>query len=132
MAQADEDRKQKKLRKRKLPAGTSEYQVCTRFYSDSHFFLLAKYLVWKYMYLIFFIYFQAAWIVDDSDEEQSDCDNEDEDGMMLDEVNGFPGQEGNKYADPDGDGASLRLGDSDDETDNDSVMMVSLLILLQY
>ncbi|XP_058785527.1 uncharacterized protein LOC131660324 [Vicia villosa] len=91
MAQADEDRKQKKLRKRKLPAGTSEYQ--------------------------------AAWIVDDSDEEQSDCDNEDEDGMMLDEVNEFPGQEGNKYVDPDGDGASLRLGDSDDETDNDSVMM---------
>ncbi|CAK8569166.1 unnamed protein product [Lathyrus sativus] len=91
MAQADEDRKQKKLRKRNLPAGTSEYQ--------------------------------AAWFDNVSDEEQSDCDNEDEDGMMLDEENGFPGQEGNKYVDLDGDGASLRFGDSDDETDNDSVMM---------
>lgn len=91
IAEADEDQKQKKIRKRKLPAGTSEYQ--------------------------------AAWIVDDSDDEESDCDNEDVDGMVLDEVDGFPGQEGNEYLDHDGDGASLRLGDSEDETDNDSVMM---------
>lgn len=52
--------------------------------------------------------------------------------MVLDEVDGCPGQEGNKYLDHDGDGASLRFGDSEDETDNDSVMMVSLLMLLQY
>ncbi|KAK2392728.1 pre-rRNA-processing protein TSR1 protein [Trifolium repens] len=82
---ADEDQKQKKIRKRKLPAGTSEYQ--------------------------------AAWIINESDEEVSDSDNED--GMVLDEGD----QEGNKYLDLDGDGASLRIGDSEDETDNESVMM---------
>jgi pre-rRNA-processing protein TSR1 len=91
---ADEDQKQKKIRKRKLPAGTSEYQ--------------------------------AAWIINESDEEVSDSDNED--GMVLDEGD----QEGNKYLDLDGDGASLRIGYSEDETDNESVMMVSLLTLLQY
>ena len=64
--------------------------------------------------------------MDDSDEEESDCDNENDDGMVLDEgEDGFPGQEENKYSEFDGDGASLRLGDSDEETDNDSVMMVS-------
>jgi pre-rRNA-processing protein TSR1 len=98
IAKADEDQKQKKIRKRKLPAGTSEYQ--------------------------------AAWIINESDEEVSDSDNED--GMVLDEGDGFPGQEGNKYLDLDGDGASLGFEDSEDETDNDSVMMVSLLIPLQY
>ncbi|RZB80605.1 hypothetical protein D0Y65_030350 [Glycine soja] len=30
-------------------------------------------------------HFEAAWIVDDSDEEESDCDNENNDGMVLDE-----------------------------------------------
>ncbi|KAG5047945.1 hypothetical protein JHK85_009048 [Glycine max] len=91
IAKADEDKKKKKIKKRSLPHGTSEYQ--------------------------------AAWIVDDSDEEESDCDNENDDGMVLDEgEDGFPGQE-NRYSDFDGDGASLRLGDSDEETDIDSVMM---------
>lgn len=91
ITKADEDRNQKKIRKRKLPQGTSEYQ--------------------------------AAWIVDDSDED-SDLDNDDDDGMVMDESeDGFPGQEGNKYSEFDGDGASLRFGDSDEETDNDSVMM---------
>jgi pre-rRNA-processing protein TSR1 len=98
IAKADEDQKQKKIRKRKLPAGTSEYQ--------------------------------AAWIINESDEEVSGSDNED--GMVLDEGDGFPGQEGNKYLDLDGDGASLGFEDYEDETDNDSVMMVSLLIPLQY
>ena len=66
--------------------------------------------------------------MDDSDEEESDCDNENDDGMVLDEgEDGFPGQE-NRYSDFDGDGASLRLGDSDEETDIDSVMMVSASI----
>ncbi|XP_045813187.1 pre-rRNA-processing protein TSR1 homolog [Trifolium pratense] len=87
---AAEDRKQKKIRKRKLPAGTSEYQ--------------------------------AAWITNESDEEVSDSDNED--GMVLDEGDESPGQEGNEYLDLDGDGASLRLGDSEDETDNESMMEV--------
>lgn len=46
---------------------------------------------------------------------------------MLDEgEDGFPGQEENKYSEFDGDDASLRFGDSEEETDNDSVMMVSL------
>ncbi|XP_061372793.1 uncharacterized protein LOC133315228 [Gastrolobium bilobum] len=91
IAEADEDQKQKKIRKRSLPRGTSEYQ--------------------------------AAWIVDYSDEE-SDCDNEDDDGMVLDEMeDGLPGREGNQYLEFDGDEASLRFGDSEEETDNDSVMM---------
>ncbi|KAJ1397557.1 Ribosome biogenesis protein BMS1/TSR1, C-terminal [Sesbania bispinosa] len=91
ITKANEDQKQKKIRKRRLPQGTSEYQ--------------------------------AAWIVDDS-EEELDSDNEDDDGMVLDEMaDGFPGQEGNKFLEFDGDGASLRLGDSEEETDNDSVMM---------
>ncbi|KAI4351507.1 hypothetical protein L6164_005873 [Bauhinia variegata] len=92
MAEADREQKQKKMRKRTLPRGTSEYQ--------------------------------AAWIVDDIDEEDSDGDDEDDDGMVLDEKeNELPGQEGNKYLDFDGDEASLRLGDSEEETDTDSVMM---------
>ncbi|XP_004500884.1 uncharacterized protein [Cicer arietinum] len=91
ITKADEDQKQKKIRKIKLPSGTSEYQ--------------------------------AAWFNDEPDEEESDCDNED-DGMLLDEIEDeFPGQEGNMYLDADGDEASQRFGDSDEETDNDSVMM---------
>ncbi|KAF7829490.1 pre-rRNA-processing protein TSR1-like protein [Senna tora] len=68
--------------------------------------------------------YQAAWIVDDTDEEVSDGDNEDDDGMVLDEEeNEFHGQDGNKYLDFDGDEASLKFGDSDEEFDADSVMM---------
>ena len=70
-------------------------------------------------------YFQAAWIVDDSD-EGSDYDNENDDGMVLDEgEDRSSGQEENKYSEFDCDRASLILGDSDKETNNDSVMMVS-------
>jgi len=47
--------------------------------------------------------------------------------MVLDDgEDGFPVQEANKYSEFDGDDISLRLGDSEEETDNDSVMMVSL------
>ncbi|XP_054810360.1 uncharacterized protein LOC129311900 [Prosopis cineraria] len=68
--------------------------------------------------------YQAAWIVNDSDEEVSDSDNEDVDGMVLDEEeNGFPGLERNKYLDFDGDETSLKFGDSEEELDSDSVMM---------
>ncbi|RDX77837.1 Pre-rRNA-processing protein TSR1-like protein [Mucuna pruriens] len=92
IAKADEDQKKKKIKKRSLPRGTSEYQ--------------------------------AAWILDDSDEGDSDCDDENDDGMVLDEgEDGFPGQEENEYSEFDGDEASLRFGDSEEETDNDSVMM---------
>ncbi|WVZ19055.1 hypothetical protein V8G54_006377 [Vigna mungo] len=90
MAKADEDQKKRKIKKRSLPHGTSEYQ--------------------------------AAWIVDDSDE--SDFDDENDDGMVLDEgEDGLRGKETNKYSEFDGDDVSLRLGDSEEETDNDSVMM---------
>lgn len=92
MAEAEEDQKQKKLKRRKLPAGTSEYQ--------------------------------AAWILDDSDEDDfGSCDKENN-GMVLDEgENGVPSDEAfNKY-DFDEDQGSLDLGDSDIETETDSVMV---------
>ncbi|CAJ1973149.1 unnamed protein product [Sphenostylis stenocarpa] len=64
--------------------------------------------------------YQAAWIVDDSDEE-SDCDDKNDDGMVGEGE--YPGQEENKYSEFDGDDASIGFGDSEEETDNDSVMM---------
>ncbi|XWS25999.1 hypothetical protein CRYUN_Cryun27aG0116100 [Craigia yunnanensis] len=97
MAEADRNQKQKKLRKRTLPRGTSEYQ--------------------------------AAWIIDDIYEEDSNAkddgdDFEDDDGMVLDEgESGFPSQEGANNPDFDEDQASLYLRDSDEETENDSMMM---------
>ncbi|XVF35842.1 hypothetical protein REPUB_Repub19eG0005900 [Reevesia pubescens] len=97
MVEADRNQKQKKLRKRTLPRGTSEYQ--------------------------------AAWIIDDTDEEDSDAkddgdDDKDDDGMVVDEgESGFPSQEGIHNPDFDEDQASLFLRDSDEETENDSVMM---------
>ncbi|XVE94426.1 hypothetical protein REPUB_Repub02eG0007500 [Reevesia pubescens] len=97
MAEADGNQKQKKLRKRTLPRGTSEYQ--------------------------------AAWIIDDTDEDNSDAkddgdDSKDDDGMVLDEgESGFPSQEGTNNPDFDEDQGSLYLRDSDEETENDSVMM---------
>ena len=75
---------------------------------------------------------QAAWIIDDTDEEDSDAkddgdDFEDDDGMVLDEgESGFPSQEGTNNLDFEEDQASLYLRDSDEETENDSVMMVRL------
>ncbi|KAL4271373.1 hypothetical protein GQ457_13G007810 [Hibiscus cannabinus] len=95
MAEADRNQKQKRMRKRTLPRGTSEYQ--------------------------------AAWIIDDTDEEDSgteDDGDEDEDGMVLDGgESGFPSQEGTNNPDFEEDQASLYLRDSDEETENDSVMM---------
>lgn len=68
---------------------------------------------------------QAAWIVDDSDEEESGSD-EDDDGMVLDrEESGLAGQMRTNEFDLDDDQGSLNLRYSDDETENDSVMMVS-------
>ncbi|KAK9269852.1 hypothetical protein L1049_025425 [Liquidambar formosana] len=92
MADADQNQKEKRLRKRTLPRGTSEYQ--------------------------------AAWIVDDTDDEDSDSSNDVDDGMVLDERgSGFP--EGSNNLDLDDDQASLSLNfrDSDEETEVDSVMM---------
>ncbi|PQP93241.1 pre-rRNA-processing protein TSR1 homolog [Prunus yedoensis var. nudiflora] len=67
----------------------------------------------------------AAWIVDGTDEEGSSTDEDEEaDGMVLDEGDiGYPGQEGTNYSDLSDDQASLSFGDSDGETDVDSVMM---------
>ncbi|OMP03080.1 Pre-rRNA-processing protein TSR1 isoform 1 [Corchorus capsularis] len=94
MAEADNNQKQKRLRKRTLPRGTSEYQ--------------------------------AAWIIEDTDEEDSDAegdDDEEDDGMVLDEgERGFPSQEGTRNPDFE-DQASLYLRDSDEETENDSMMI---------
>lgn len=69
---------------------------------------------------------QAAWIVDDTDEEDSDSDVE-ADGMVLDEREGdFPSHEGNNNIDlSDDDQASLNFRDYDEETEVDTVMMVS-------
>lgn len=82
---------------------------------------------------------QAAWIIDDTDEEDSDANDdgyEDDDGMVLDEgESGHPGQEGINNPDFDEDQASLYLRDSDEETENDSMMMVSRFdasFLLQF
>ncbi|XP_074279148.1 uncharacterized protein LOC141604620 [Silene latifolia] len=87
MADAEEDRKQRKSKKKKLPPGTSEYQ--------------------------------AAWILDESDEDDlGSVDEEDEDMMLDEEDNGVS----SKY-DFDEDQASLDLGASDEETETDSVMV---------
>lgn len=71
--------------------------------------------------------------MNDTDDEGSESENEDDDGMVLDEMeNEFHGQEGNKYLDFDGDNTSLKFGDSEDEYDNDSVMMVSCFTSYRY
>ncbi|XAR61555.1 hypothetical protein NMG60_11016009 [Bertholletia excelsa] len=94
MAEAERNQREKRLRKRSLPRGTSEYQ--------------------------------AAWIVDDSDLDDSESNDDEDDGMVLDEKeNGFPGQESNNKLDFDDDQASVQLNirDSDEETEVDSEMM---------
>lgn len=91
MEEADRNQKQKRLRKRMLPPGTSDYQ--------------------------------AAWIVDDTDEEDQVSDDEAGDGMVLDDQeSGFQYQDRSKNLDLDDDQASLYLKDSDEETDVESMM----------
>ncbi|OAY22597.2 hypothetical protein MANES_18G005500v8 [Manihot esculenta] len=69
--------------------------------------------------------YQAAWIVDDTDEEDSDSGSDD-DGMVLDETESYgPAAEGSDNSELDDDQASLDLRYSDEETENDSVMMES-------
>ena len=72
--------------------------------------------------------FQAAWILDDSDEDDFASCDEENNGMVLDEgENGIPSDKAfNKY-DFDEDQGSLDLGDSDIETETDSVMVVCLV-----
>lgn len=90
MAEADKNQKQKKLKKRILPRGTSEYQ--------------------------------AAWILDDTDDDGSESDD---DGMVLDEKeNGFHGFDSTSNLDLDDDqtSQSLDLRDSDEETEGSTLM----------
>ncbi|CAO2823087.1 unnamed protein product [Amaranthus hypochondriacus] len=91
MAEAEENLKQKKLKRRKLPHGTSEYQ--------------------------------AAWILDESEDDVGSSD-ESNDGMVLDEVeNGVASNEVSKDFDFNEDEGSVDLGQSDGETETDSVMV---------
>ncbi|XP_010530334.1 PREDICTED: pre-rRNA-processing protein TSR1 homolog [Tarenaya hassleriana] len=94
IAEAERNLKQKKLKKRTLPRGTSEYQ--------------------------------AAWIVDDTDEEGSDTGDDNDSGMVLEEgEDHFPYHENTNTRDFEDDEESLDLRDVDNETVNDSVMMES-------
>ncbi|KAL6952621.1 hypothetical protein U1Q18_044989 [Sarracenia purpurea var. burkii] len=94
MAEADENKKENRLKRRAIPRGTSEYQ--------------------------------AAWIVDGSDLDDSDSNDDGDAGMMLDENDsGFPGQECSEKSCLDDDQASLQLNfrESDEESEVDSMMM---------
>ncbi|KAL2895554.1 Pre-rRNA-processing protein TSR1-like protein, partial [Bienertia sinuspersici] len=92
MAEAEENQKHKKFKKRRLPPGTSEYQ--------------------------------AAWILDESDEDDFGSGDELNDGMVLDDVeNGAAPNEFSKTFGLEEDQGSLDLGVSDGETETDSVMV---------
>ncbi|KAI3724622.1 hypothetical protein L2E82_36405 [Cichorium intybus] len=68
--------------------------------------------------------YQAAWIVDDSDVSGTDSDNDSENGMVVDEGEyDIHNQGQNRKFDLDDDQASLKLRDSDEETEADSMMM---------
>ena len=64
--------------------------------------------------------------MDDADEEDLDSNDEADDGMVLDkQKSDFPDQEGTNNLDLDDDQHSLNLKDSDEETNIDSMIMVS-------
>ncbi|KAI7733822.1 hypothetical protein M8C21_011693 [Ambrosia artemisiifolia] len=68
--------------------------------------------------------YQAAWIVDDSDVSGSDSDDGSDNGMVVDEGEyDYPGQGDGGKSDFEDDQASLKLRDSDDETEADDTMM---------
>ncbi|CAL1383706.1 unnamed protein product [Linum trigynum] len=92
MEEADRNQKQKAVKKKVLPRGTSEYQ--------------------------------AAWIVDSSDEEGSDSCSDVDDGMILDEGGGhFTGPGDTNDDGFEDDRASLDLEEMDGDTETASVMM---------
>ncbi|KAI5660919.1 hypothetical protein M9H77_20242 [Catharanthus roseus] len=67
--------------------------------------------------------YQAAWIADDSDADYTDSDENEDDEMVLDERgNEFPGQVSKDGFEPDDDLASLPR-EYDDETETGSIMM---------
>lgn len=75
-----------------------------------------------------FLILQAAWILDESDEDDVGSSDESNDGMVMDDVeNGVPSNDYSKTFDLDEDQGSLDLGDYDGETETDSVMVVSLV-----
>lgn len=91
MAEAERNQEERKLKRKTLPKGTSEYQ--------------------------------AAWIVEDSDADVSESENEEDDGMVLDEgENAFNSQGRMDEFELDDDQASLALV-SDEETETHSMMM---------
>ncbi|KAJ8538175.1 hypothetical protein K7X08_014715 [Anisodus acutangulus] len=91
MAEAERNNEERKLKRKTLPKGTSEYQ--------------------------------AAWIVEDSDADVSESENEEDDGMVLDEgENAFNSQGHMDEFELDDDQASLSL-ESDEETETHSMMM---------
>eukprot|EP00262_Sarcandra_glabra_P013025 TRINITY_DN3512_c0_g3_i1.p1 TRINITY_DN3512_c0_g3~~TRINITY_DN3512_c0_g3_i1.p1 ORF type:complete len:509 (-),score=106.44 TRINITY_DN3512_c0_g3_i1:14-1348(-) len=93
MADADTINKQKMLKKKRLPLGTSDYQ--------------------------------AAWIVEDSENEDSDSEEDQGNGMVLDEEkNDDFAQEENNHSDLDEDQVSLSFSmrDCDEETEADTMM----------
>ncbi|XP_024973103.1 pre-rRNA-processing protein TSR1 homolog [Cynara cardunculus var. scolymus] len=68
--------------------------------------------------------YQAAWILDDSDVSGTDSDDGSDNGMVVDEGEyDFAGQNDGGKFDLEDDQASLKLRDSDEETEADSVMM---------
>lgn len=72
---------------------------------------------------------QAAWIVEDSDADVSESENEEEDGMVLDEgENALNSQVRMDEFELDDDQASLALV-SDEETETHSMMMVGIPII---
>ncbi|KAL8172137.1 hypothetical protein V2J09_023941 [Rumex salicifolius] len=92
MDEADKNEKQRILKKKSLPRGTSDYQ--------------------------------AAWILNDTDDDASESGGDDDnDGMMMDmEQSGIAGKSAKEFESDEDDG-SLDLREFDGETENESMMM---------
>jgi pre-rRNA-processing protein TSR1 len=73
--------------------------------------------------------YQAAWIVDETDEEDSDNGDSDDNGMVLDRGEDS-NQEGMYDQEFEDDGKSLNLRDIDTETQNESEMVVYISVHL--
>lgn len=138
MAEADRNNEEKKTKKkRRLPKGISDYQVepCLHSFvtfSSLYFVIHVLNRVAQFddleavlVTLVIWNILQAAWIVDDSDIDDSDSDEVADDGMVVDngEIVFSDKKFGNNF-EFDEDQASLNLRDSDEETETDSVMMV--------
>lgn len=127
MEEVDINNKQRKLEKRKLPQGTSEYQVCNSIgiWSTS---LNLLYLL--HLQIILKCYYQAAWIVEDTDDEDndSDDDNQTESGMVIDEQgHSDQGSDGSDI-----DAVSHFTEKFDGETIGDTEMAVSFPVLIWW